>query len=147
MRITFLCSPATGDAWTPRTMERGLGGSEEAVVHMATTLASRGHHVSVHNTTEAASRWFGKVEYGCYEALLSEPVDVCVVWRRPSLLTRFRITQSSGRAYLWPHDLVAQDNVIEHAHRYRKILGALAISSCALSQACRPALFRDIERH
>jgi tetratricopeptide (TPR) repeat protein len=52
------------DARTPR--DRGLGGTESAVVYLAEALAGRGHSVAVFNSCEEPG-WWGGVEYARWQ--------------------------------------------------------------------------------
>jgi glycosyltransferase involved in cell wall biosynthesis len=121
MRIAFLCAPTT-EAWTPLSAERGIGGSEEAVINLAARLAAGGHEVAVY-MVDGANRCFGQVFYGSYDALPREGVDVAVAWRRPIRITQLdRRGVPFGRAYLWLHDNISAEIVAEWRHRFHKIM-------------------------
>ena len=128
MRIAFLCSQNTERTWTPEKIETGIGGSEEATVHLAELLGRRGHRVSV-NMPGAQGRTFGSVSYDDYTALRGEDIDVAVMWRIPELATLAvkhgfpaDFTLRARRSYLWLHDAMPAERIQQHAHRYHKVI-------------------------
>jgi glycosyltransferase involved in cell wall biosynthesis/Flp pilus assembly protein TadD len=79
---------------TPR--ERGLGGTESAVVYLAEALARRGHRVVVLNGCDAAATIDG-VEYERWESLPKR----CVI-DRPHVVVAVRAWEMIGRTRLAP---------------------------------------------
>lgn len=121
MRVAFLCAPTT-EAWTPRSADSGIGGSEEAAISLAARLADLGHEVGVY-MVDGANRRFGDVFYGSWDALPRDGVDVAIAWRRPGRLTELnRRGIGYGAAYLWLHDNLSAEIVTEWRHRFRKIM-------------------------
>ncbi len=68
MRIAVYCYPCTEDVWSPHSLSDGIGGSEEAVIHMASALAERGHDVTVTNARSGPPRRFAGVTWDSYDA-------------------------------------------------------------------------------
>lgn len=137
MRIVFVCAPTIGP-WTPYSVDEGIGGSEEAVIHMAAKLADLGHAVGVY-MVHGANRRFGDVFYGTLDSLPASPIDVAVIWRRPSrvdILDRRGIRP--GRTYLWLHDNLSAQMVTQWGARFRKVM---VVSR--YHRACYPALPDD----
>ncbi len=97
------------DGWTPR--ERGLGGTESAVVYLAEALAVRGHHVAVLNACET-TRTIGGVEYARWELLplrcLRDRPDVIVAVRSWNLIGRVRLAPVQ---IYWTGDAADQPSV------------------------------------
>ena len=128
MRIAFLCTPNTENAWTPEMVHTGVGGSEEATIHLAELLGRRGHRVSV-NMPGAQGRTFGSVSYDDYTALRGEDIDVAVMWRIPELA---ELSVDYGfppdfilrarRSYLRLHDAMPADRVLKNARCYHKVI-------------------------
>jgi glycosyltransferase involved in cell wall biosynthesis len=119
VRIAFICS---NGIWNPTSMKIGIGGSEEAVMHMGAALAHRGHTVSVH-MRNASTRYFGAVEYSGLSRLAGQDLDVVVVWRRPGLLEQLdKLGANAGRRYLWLHDVVAEETLLGWLGRYDKYI-------------------------
>jgi tetratricopeptide (TPR) repeat protein len=79
------------DGRAPR--ERGLGGTESAVVYLSEALSRRGHRVTVFNGCETAGTWNG-VEYARWEEMplrsLSDRPDVVVAVRSWDAIGRAR---------------------------------------------------------
>ncbi|MBI4266122.1 MAG: tetratricopeptide repeat protein [Acidobacteria bacterium] len=82
------------DARTPR--DRGLGGTESAIVYLADALARRGHAVRVFNACDEPRRFDG-VDYARWETLPARCVS-----DRPDVLVSVRSWQAIGRARLAP---------------------------------------------
>ena len=121
MHIVFVCAPTMGP-WTPRLVDDGLGGSEEAVINMAAKLADRGHAVGVY-MVHGANRWFDDVFYGTLDSLPSSHIDVAIIWRRPGRIGALdRRGIRPGRAYLWLHDSLSAEAVTQWQHRFRKVM-------------------------
>ena len=121
MRIVFACHPSAGRPWSPRSARDGIGGSEEAVISMASGLAARGHDVSVHMRRSGEQR-HGLVRYAGWDTLRGEHLDVVVVWRRPSLADAVDERAAYvGRRYLWLHDATAAEDLAEQVGRFEKI--------------------------
>src|ERR1700739_3729104 len=132
MRIAFLCTAHTGNLWTAESVDTGIGGSEEAVIHMAELLGQRGHQVSV-NIPGAQCREFGSVTYDDYNSLCGQVVDVAVMWRFPEFAAELaaspvkyglpeNFSLHARRSYLWLHDDMPADRVLTNAHMYHKVI-------------------------
>lgn len=116
--IAITCLPCSPYEWDERIeAERGIGGSETAVVYMARELAKKtGLKVRVFNNV-TARREFGPVEYeNCARAneYFNEKVPkLHIAWRHTERVT-------DAPTYIWCHDLFAAG--IEHSDRYDKVL-------------------------
>jgi len=122
LRIGFVCYPTSGGPWTPEAADHGIGGSEEAVIHMAAQLASRGHGIGVY-MRNGANRRFGGVFYGSLDKLAGERIDVVVVWRRAGLIEQLdRRGTKVGRAYLWLHDVTSAAVLAAWRNRYDRLM-------------------------
>jgi glycosyltransferase involved in cell wall biosynthesis len=122
MRIAFLCFPTAAGRWTAESVEDGIGGSEEAVIHMAALLARRGHHVGVHMRAGRRRRMNG-VSYGDFQQLYGQRLDVAVIWRRAALLDELdRQRVSAARRYLWLHDNVSVDTILGRQLELHKVM-------------------------
>jgi glycosyltransferase involved in cell wall biosynthesis len=122
LRIAFACYPTSAGPWNPDSAERGIGGSEEAVIHIAAQLTKRGHDVGVY-LRNGADRRFAGVYYGPLAALTGERFDIAVVWRRAGLIEQLdRRGASARRAYLWLHDVSSAEVIAAYRHRYHKLI-------------------------
>jgi glycosyltransferase involved in cell wall biosynthesis len=99
--IVFACGDAI-EAWNPIVMaEQGIGGSEQAVVHMAAGLAGRGHRVRVYTNSGPVARVHGGVEYLPSDEIgAAGGCDVLVGWRDASSM---EVVKARARL-LWAHD-------------------------------------------
>jgi glycosyltransferase involved in cell wall biosynthesis/thioredoxin-like negative regulator of GroEL len=92
----FFCQPRSVpfDGSTPR--QRGLGGTESAIVYLAEALTQRGHRCVVLNNCDAPAAVHG-VEYDRWEALPSRALR-----DRPDVVVGVRYWQMLGRIRLAP---------------------------------------------
>jgi glycosyltransferase involved in cell wall biosynthesis len=102
MRIVFYC----GDnvvPWDPSSLYSGIGGSEEAAIHMATQLAALGCDVSVYGTPRAGlAAPHAGVRWRRYETFGSErPGDVFIAWRNADFV---QFSTGWRQVYHWQHN-------------------------------------------
>lgn len=78
----------TEEEWTPKTAaEKGIGGSEEAVIHLADKWADAGYNVTVFNNCGYKPEVFGKVTYKPFwQWNYRDKEDITVLWRAPRYL-------------------------------------------------------------
>lgn len=114
-RIGIYCQRVP-EAWDWRSLETGIGGSEEAVIRMARELATRGHAVTVFGDTcgqDGAVRYETREDYA--------PQDLLVVWRFPeTVLSRERLQAET--TWLWMEDIVDEELLARAAERVDRIL-------------------------
>ncbi|QGH73307.1 MAG: tetratricopeptide repeat protein [Siphoviridae sp. cttb18] len=82
--LVFYCGP-TGEEWTPQTAkEKGVGGSEEAVINLSRELVKRGWNVVVYNSCGYKEQEFDGVKYKPFwQWNPKDKQDVTIVWRSP----------------------------------------------------------------
>ncbi|MCK9355573.1 MAG: methyltransferase domain-containing protein [Dehalococcoidia bacterium] len=111
-RIDIFCEGYV--PWGPRAHLEGsgatsrmVGGSEQAVIHLAPELAARGYEVHVY-AAPMERRGFERGVWWHHlgEFVPSEPRDLVIVWRRAEHLHRC-VTEAEGRwpVWLWCHDV------------------------------------------
>jgi glycosyltransferase involved in cell wall biosynthesis len=119
-KVVFWLGPSL-EAWDFATaLERGIGGSETAAIHVARELARLGHEVDVYGNFEDGRTWssasvvpvmggFRKTERDVLRAIpyrdvpSRAPCDLFVSSRQPE--ARRRCLPHCRRAWLWVHDL------------------------------------------
>jgi len=97
--IVFYCGPA-GEEWGPDTLDKGMGGSEEAIVYLSRELAKLGWQVTVFNDREEeyidpyGPKVGDEAAYITYKpwTLLNpgDTFDVFVAWRAPENLRNIK---------------------------------------------------------
>lgn len=97
--VTIYC-PFSYEEWGPHSLDSGIGGSEEAVIHMANELTAAGHRVTVFGGWEGASDWV--LYHNHTEFNPATPRDVVVVWRTPHPLD---MNINASNVYIWMHDV------------------------------------------
>lgn len=80
--VVFFCYP-TAENWTPKTaLEKGIGGSEEAVINLSREFVSKGYDVTVYNSCGAERQEFDGVKYQpYYEWNYRDKQDIVILWR------------------------------------------------------------------
>lgn len=101
--LAIFCGACYKD-WNPEDLTKGIGGSEEAVIHMARELAKRGWNVEVYNSVPE-EQVFDGVKYKPFWSLNTQDhYDVFIAWRLPALFDVLSV--QSKKTYLWLHDVV-----------------------------------------
>lgn len=104
--VVFFCGKGY-EEWGPHTLDKGMGGSEEAVVYLTRELAKLGYEVTVFGDvpkqmmseegTTNAVRWRPWMEID-----KRDQFDTLVVWRQPNLATHFK----ANKILIDMHDLL-----------------------------------------
>lgn len=102
--FVFYCS-FTEEEWTPETAKiKGIGGSEEAVIHLSRRLVERGWNVTVYNNCGHKALEFDGVKYKPFWTWNPrDKQDVTVLWRHPKTLD---YDINSTKIFLDMHDVV-----------------------------------------
>ncbi len=103
--VTYYCGPGSNlnfsNKWNPET---SIGGSEEAVVGLSSTLAKRGYNVTVFCVLKGPVRKFENVLYRpYYEWIPKDAQDITIIWRDPSNCEKFI---NSKKIFLDIHDVI-----------------------------------------
>lgn len=122
MQVAFFCYPAGDDAWSPRSIDEGIGGSEEAIIYLAPVLVEQGHEVTVYNRRRGLERDPRGVTYAGYDRLPKKSIDVAIVWRRPELPQWLLDGLRIRRLYLWLHDAIPAARFEPLLASYRKVV-------------------------
>jgi len=98
----------TSEEFNPELiLERGTGGSEEAVYHMSKRLANLGWNVVVYANCGYKEKRFGKVIWRPWWSFNPrDKQDILIVWRHPSLFDIGEI--NAEKKYVWLHDILEQ---------------------------------------
>lgn len=84
--LVILCG-YTEREWTPKALEEGIGGSEEAVIHLARKYAEAGWNVTVYNNCGHEAQVFDGVTYAPFWTWnYRDKQDVTILWRHPKML-------------------------------------------------------------
>ena len=93
------------ERWDYRSLAQGIGGSEEAVIHLSRLLAKKGWLVDVYGTVEEESedhgvRW---KHWHTYDPIRN-PGEIFIAWRLPEYVEQIP-ENSTTRCFLWCHDV------------------------------------------
>lgn len=102
--VVFYCG-YTEDKWNPDiAKESGIGGSEEAVIHLSQRFAREGYNVTVYNNCGHRRAKYDGVEYRPYwEWNYRDKQDITIVWRLPKSLD---YPINSDRIWIDMHDVI-----------------------------------------
>ncbi len=118
--LSIYCS-FTEEEWTPETAKtKGIGGSEEAVIHLSQRLAARGWNVTVFNNCGHKALTFDGVTYRPFwEWNYRDKQDVVILWRHPKAVDA---GINCDRVYLDLHDVVpAAEFTLDRLSKITKI--------------------------
>lgn len=97
--------------WGPWSLKDGVGGSEEAVIRISRQLKQLGWDVTIYGTPLEKARDYDGVHWRNYwEFPKFDKFNALVVWRQPEF---FDYDHNAKRAYLWMHDVDAQEEFTE----------------------------------
>lgn len=114
--IHFYVGPSH-EAWSPKSLDKGLGGSESMVIGLAKELAKR-NKVTVWSRVLDDEGVYDGVTYKNYDDFDVKETDILIVWRMPNLLFRHKLNKVKAKKYLWLHDTILQLDVIPYTLAY-----------------------------
>src|SRR3954466_13242112 len=127
--VNILCLDNPLGAWDESSLKTGVGGSETAVIGLATILRDKKYGVTVFNDVKSRKAFKSQnSEMTCHyepKSQLDEPrgsfneADTWIVWRSPKDL--LKIKEKDGRKILWLHDLIPESEVMQYMHFCDKI--------------------------
>lgn len=102
--LVYFCG-FTEEMWTPETAKKkGIGGSEEAVIHLTKRFAKEGWNVTVYNNCGYKEQKFDGVTYKPYWMWnYRDKQDVTIIWRSARPL-EYEI--NSAKVFLDLHDVI-----------------------------------------
>jgi glycosyltransferase involved in cell wall biosynthesis len=93
------------EPWTPDSLLKGgVGGSEEAVIHMARLMKKRGWNVEVYNSIPEAKDFDGVMYKPWWLFNPHDAQDVFIGWRQPALFKAMK--PNAKLSVCWMHDVV-----------------------------------------
>jgi len=113
--IVFYCGN-TSEAWSPLSIDQGIGGSELAVINLTKYWAKAGYNVTVFCNCNSPGLHDGVTYRYLYEFSFYDTFDIIVIWRNIEMLNHVDV---HGRVVLLDlHDIVKPgeitDNVIKN---------------------------------
>lgn len=117
--IAIVCGKGF-EEWSPRNLEKGIGGSEEAVIYLSQELTKLGWKVTVFGDPSDAKGVYDGVTYVPYYFFNPGDVfNILVGWRNPGF---FDTEWKSKKNYLWLHDIQnSQEYIKERVNKITKI--------------------------
>ncbi|NNE69508.1 MAG: glycosyltransferase, partial [Rhodothermales bacterium] len=121
--ITILCARA-GKPWSPLSLERGVGGSEEAVIRLGRELALAGWKVTVFAEVGDEGGIYDGVDYRPLDELnLADRFNVVMLWRTVHWVDA---DINARGIYAWLHDV--PDHASFTRGRVDRLTGILVLS-------------------
>jgi hypothetical protein len=100
--IAIYCGPGW-EKWSPKSLAKGIGGSEEAVIYNSRELAKLGWKVTVYAGPEDdAGEYDGVVYKNHYDINWKDNFNVFIAWRNIAV---FDMPIRAKKTYLWNHDI------------------------------------------
>lgn len=101
--LVILCG-YTAREWTPEALEEGIGGSEEAVIHLAKRYVKAGYNVTVYNNCGHNVQVFDGVTYAPFWTWnYRDKQDITILWRHPKMLD---YDINSTKIFVDMHDVI-----------------------------------------
>lgn len=101
--IAIYCGPGF-ETWSPKSIHKGLGGSEEAVIYLTRELKKLGWQVTVYADPGSERGLHDGVNYlHHYEFNARDEFNILIGWRNPMLFTHHKLR--ARQKYLWLHDI------------------------------------------
>lgn len=121
--IAIFCGPGF-EKWSPKSLERGVGGSEGGVIYAARELVKQGYKVTVYGDPREEMGMYDGVEYKMwYEINANDLFNILILWRAIGFVdSKFY----AKRCYLWMHDVPNPPDFTEE--RLKKIDKIFALS-------------------
>lgn len=108
--VVFMCG-YTEREWNPDSLKEGIGGSEEAVIHLSRELADRGYDVTVYNNCGHETKEFNGVTYKpFYTFNYRDKTDTVILWRHPKLAD---YDINCSKLILDLHDVLSESELTE----------------------------------
>ena len=104
--VAIFCGHDDTRPWGPEDIEKGIGGSEEAVINVSREFRKNGWNVEVYANVSKEGCIDGVNWYQTAAANTRDLVDLCILWRHPHHLYS---APNAHVTWLWLHDL--QDNM------------------------------------
>jgi len=100
--LCIYCGPGF-EQWSPKSVGRGIGGSEEAVINIARELTNKGWKVTVYaDPMDDAGIIEGVNWLPHYHFNLKDQFNVFIAWRQ---IAMFDFPIKASKTYLWNHDI------------------------------------------
>lgn len=91
------------EKWSPKSLERGVGGSEEAVIHLAREWQKMGWEVTVYGDPQDEAGDYNGVHYKpWYQFNHKDAFNVVIAWRSPAL---FKLSINAKVKLVDMHDI------------------------------------------
>ncbi len=114
--VAIICGPGF-EKWSPKNVNQGIGGSEEAVIYLSKELVKQGYKVTVYADPQDEMGEYDGVTYlPWYELNIKDEFNIMLVWRAIGFVDS---NFSARKTYLWMHDIPANPSFTEE--RMKKI--------------------------
>jgi tetratricopeptide (TPR) repeat protein len=121
--VVIYCGPGW-EKWSPKNAAKGIGGSEEAVIHISTELAKLGWKVTVYgDPQDEAGDYEGVSWRPYYEVNWNDNFNILISWRQIGM---YDLPIKARKSYLWNHDI--QNPLTYTPERVNKITKAMFLS-------------------
>lgn len=120
MNICIYCGPSW-EEWSPKSQDKGIGGSEEAVIELARLLA-KNHEVTVFNKCGDDEGTYDGIKYENYEYFDNTvSYNTIILWRNAEFLLK-ELKDAKGKKILWLHDTNPEYQILPFIHMIDKIV-------------------------
>lgn len=100
--VTIVCGKGF-EQWSPKNLEKGIGGSEEAVIYLSKELTKLGWKVTVYGDPQTDAGVYDGVTYEPYYKLNpNDNFNILIAWRAIGFVDN---KWNAKKLFLWLHDI------------------------------------------
>ncbi len=99
--IAILCGPGF-ENWSPKSIETGLGGSEEAVVYLSKELSKLGWKITVYGSPDQEGEYDGVLYKNWHSINQKDKFNILILWRSVGFID---FNPNAKFTLLWAHDV------------------------------------------
>jgi len=97
----------TSEAWSPLNLDKGIGGSETAVIHLTREWAKHGYEVTVFCTCDKPGVYSGVTYKDIVKFGMTDKYDIFILWRNVNILDSLNF--KARKCFLDLHDVVSPE--------------------------------------
>jgi glycosyltransferase involved in cell wall biosynthesis len=139
--ITILCGPGF-EEWSPKSIQTGIGGSEEAVINMSRELAKLGWRVTVYGNPGKDAGMYEGVKYTTWHNLNpKDQFNALILWRGIGFV---EVAPKSLFTMLWMHDVPNNADFTKERLEYIDKIAVLSDYHKSLFRMAEKGIFKKM---
>ena len=116
--IVIYCGEGVPESWNPTSIDKGIGGSEEAVIYLSKELTKIGYAVTVYNNCGTEGLYDGVQYLNHIRLNPRDEFNVLIGWR----CNPFAYGMKAKKSLIWLHDIPHFTLTAEDVTKFNKII-------------------------